>query len=349
MGLKLTYKAKNILTHVLPLALLLASLSGCNSNRLKDVDLSKVEMSPVKLLRLDEDVFATKPDSFQSVSKRMTEKYGSFYTSFIFNIVNHGEERDSVYKALKLFVTDPDMNAVHKMVEQTYQSIEIAKIEEDLTQSFKYFKYHFPKTELPNQFVSFISGFNYNVTTMDSCLGISLDMYMGASNKYYQMLQWPRYKVRSMSKEYILSDAMRGWIIHCFDKNETQNNLLNHMIFYGKIYYALDAVLPDAEDSIKIGYTTAQMEYCKQYKKNLWAHFLEKDRLFKNDLKELAPYVSEGPFTSAISKQCPPRIAMYMGWQIVRAYMDRNSDVTLQQLVDEKDSQKILTKSKYKP
>jgi hypothetical protein len=29
--------------------------------------------------------------------------------------------------------------------------------------------------------------------------------------------------------------------------------------------------------------------------------------------------------------------------------MNKNTDVTLQQLMDEKDSQKILTKSKYKP
>ena len=235
------------------------------------------------------------------------------------------------------------------MVAQTFPPDEMQKLEDGLTRSFRYFKYHFPKAEMPKQFVSFISGFNYNVTTTDSCLGISLDLYMGADNKYYQMLQWPRYKVRTMSKEYIVSDALRGWIIHCFDKNEAQSNLLSHMIFYGKIYYALDAVLPEAEDSVKIGYTAKQMEYCMQYKKNLWAHFSEKDRLFKNDLKELAPYVSEGPFTSAIGKQCPPRIAMYMGWQIVRAYMDKNTGVTLQQLMDEKDTQKILSRSKFKP
>jgi uncharacterized protein YjaZ len=107
--------------------------------------------------------------------------------------------------------------------------------------------------------------------------------------------------------------------------------------------------MPYAEDSVKIEYTTKQMEYYHQFKKNLWAHFAEKDRLYKNDLKELAPYVAEGPFTTAISKECPPRIAAYVGWQIVRAYMEKNPEVTLQQLMDEKDAQKILTKSKFKP
>lgn len=340
---------KKVLHRVLTPVLAVFILVSCSSDRLKDVDLSRVDMQPVKILRLDQDVFKTAPDSFRAGSKRMYDKYGNFYNSFIFNVINLGGERDSVFKSLKNFVTNSDMKELHKMVDKTYPEEEIKKLEDELTRAFSYFKYHFPNTEMPLQYVSFISGWNYNITTMDSTLGISLDMYLGANNKYYQMLQWPRYKVRTMGPEYLMSDAMRGWIIHCFDKNETQTNLLNHMIFYGKIYYALDAVLPFTEDSVKIGYTSVQMEYCRQYKKNLWAHFLEKDRLFKNDLKELAPYVSEAPFTSAISKQCPPRIGMYMGWQVVRAYMDKNKDVTLQQLMDEKDAQKILTKSKYKP
>ncbi len=324
-------------------------VTGCGSDRLKDADISGVMIDPVKIKRLENDIYATPPDSFASASKKLQEKYGNFFNGFIFNIVNHGEERDSVYKALKLFVTDRDMKEVYSMVKAAYPDAEITKIEDALTKSFSYFKFHFPTAEMPKQYVSFISGFNYPVTTTDTTLGMSLDMYLGAQNKYYEMLQWPKYKVRFLSKEYLVSDAMRWWIIHCFDKSEPVNNLLNHMIFHGKMYYALDAVLPFTEDSVKIQYTSRQMDYYNQYKKNLWAHFAEKDRLYKNDLKELAPYVSEGPFTTAISKECPPRIATFIGWQIVRAYMQKNPDVTLQQLMEEKDAQKILTKSKFKP
>lgn len=324
-------------------------LGGCKSDRLRDIDLSSVRPVTVAVKRLDKDVFQTPPDSFAAVSQKMRARYGNFYNSFIYNIVNHGEERDSVYKALKLFVTDPDMNEVYRMVQQVYPDAEVARIGEELGAAFTRFRYHFPSTELPKQYVSFISGFNYPVTTTDTTLGLSLDMYLGPGNKYYKMLQWPLYRVRFLSREHLVSDAMRWWIIHCFDKSEPVNNLLNHMIFHGKIYYALDAVLPDVADSVKIQYTGRHMAYIDQYKKNLWAHFSEKDRLYKNDLKELAPYVSEGPFTSAISKECPPRIATWVGWQIVRAYMDRHPEVTLQQLMDEPDAQKILSKSRYKP
>jgi hypothetical protein len=40
---------------------------------------------------------------------------------------------------------------------------------------------------------------------------------------------------------------------------------------------------------------------------------------------------------------------VWVGWQIVRKYMQENKDVTLQQLMAQKDAQYILNGSKYKP
>lgn len=71
--------------------------------------------------------------------------------------------------------------------------------------------------------------------------------------------------------------------------------------------------------------------------------------MYENDLKILRELTSDGPFTGAISKDCPPRIAMWVGWQIVKSYMKNNKVVTLSDLMNETDAQKILSKSKYRP
>jgi hypothetical protein len=147
----------------------------------------------------------------------------------------------------------------------------------------------------------------------------------------------------------MLTDIVRGWLITEFDNSEPVNNLLYHMIFYGKILYTCDALLPQTHDSLKIGYTTQQMKYCKDYEKNLWGFFAEKNRLYDNNLKTINEFTSEGPFTGAISKECPPQIAIWLGWQIVRSYMKNNEKVTVEDLMKEKDAQKILSKSKYRP
>ncbi len=61
--------------------------------------------------------------------------------------------------------------------------------------------------------------------------------------------------------------------------------------------------------------------------------------------------LAEAPFTPGIGENSDsaPKLAVWTGWQIVRMYMEKNPDVTLQQLLQEKDPQKILTESKYKP
>jgi uncharacterized protein YjaZ len=40
---------------------------------------------------------------------------------------------------------------------------------------------------------------------------------------------------------------------------------------------------------------------------------------------------------------------MWVGWQIVKSYMKSNKEVTLSDLMNEIDAQKILSKSKYRP
>lgn len=328
--------------------ILIFLLNSCGPDR-KKVDISDITLKPIKINRLDQDLFALDPNNIDSSTYPMHDKYGNYYYSFIYNVINQGDVRDSVLKAVGAFISDKDMRLVYKDVQNKYKNSDIEELAAELTTAFRYFKYHFPQAEMPKYYTSYISGFNFNITTVDSTLGVGLDMYLGTNCPYYEMLQWPKYKTRVMNREYIVPDCMRGWIIHTFDKNEPINNLLNHMVFYGKMYYCLDAVLPDTPDSLKIGYTARQIDYCEGNEKNLWGYFTTSDRLYKNDLKEVAEYTSEGPFTAAISKECPPRIAMWVGWQIVRAYMNRNPDITVAQLMSETDAQKILTKSKYKP
>ena len=56
-----------------------------------------------------------------------------------------------------------------------------------------------------------------------------------------------------------------------------------------------------------------------------------------------------GSHAAEIGQQAPGRIGAWVGWQIVRAYMQENPAVTLAQLLAEEDAQKILNGSKYKP
>jgi hypothetical protein len=331
------------------MALLVNFLTGCEHNRL-DIDTSKVAMEPIEFKRLDKDVFSLTPENSAQKMMEFQKKYSSFYTRYVSSIVNNGGKVDSLYsQTLLRFINNIDINTAYADLIKIYSDNDIELLGDEMTEVVKRFKVFFPKRKTPKQFVTFVSGFQYNVVYVDSTIGIGLDMYLGKQNVFYSMMQLPNFRTRTMNKEHVLSDAVRGWIITEFDNADPVNNLLNHMIFYGKIFCTCDALLPNVQDSVKMGYTTAQINYCNKNEKNLWGFFAKDNKLYDNDLKLVSEFTSDGPFTRAISKDCPPRIAMWLGKQIVKSYMEHNDNVTLEDLMNEKDVQKILQKSKYKP
>ena len=63
--------------------LLLIFFTSCNHDRLKNADVSDVKIGPIKILRLDQDVFLTKPDSFETAAKKIATHTIKFFLKTI--------------------------------------------------------------------------------------------------------------------------------------------------------------------------------------------------------------------------------------------------------------------------
>jgi hypothetical protein len=134
-------------------------------------------------------------------------------------------------------------------------------------------------------------------------------------------------------------------MLYGYEQGET---FLDRMILNGKILYFLDAMLPFEEDEIKISYTNEQLDWCHSHEANLWQFFIENELLYETEITLINKFFNDGPFTRGFEGS-PARLGSWMGWQIVRAYMNQNPEISLQQLLDETNSQKILSGSDYKP
>lgn len=324
-------------------------LWSCGSDKLR-VDVSDIQTTPLELKRLENDLFSLTATDFDARNAQLQQKYGAFYDHYIMGFLNRKGSRDSLYKTKVLpFLQDKDVSGAYQLTKNLYADAKMQSLLEEVNNMVKRFKYHFPDKNLPKRLITCTTGWNYAFAYMDSNLVVSLDMYLGDTSIYYQMLRYPQYQTRKMNGDYILPDIARGWLLTEFDNNESENTLLHHTIFYGKLFYAVNALLPEEQDSVIIGYSAPQMKYCYTYEKKLWGYFAEKNRLFENNLTTVRELTSEGPFTGAISRECPPRIAMWIGWRIVKSYMENNPKVTLQQLMQEQNPQVILNKSKYRP
>jgi len=325
------------------------SISSCTQSRL-DVDIETVNIPEVKFQHLENDLFTLKAANVKEKTSELRAKYGLFYERYLTSFINAKGSSDSLYEPNVLqFVNDKDMLETQAYIKKTFSEDDFKKLEEEVIGGIKRFHYFFPKRKLPIYLTTCMSGFNYAIAYSDSTLAVGLDMYLGEDAPFYKMLNLPQYRTRIMNKNYIPTDLIRGWLLNEFDNDVPTNTLVNHTIFYGKIYFAVSTLMPDANDSTILGYSAVQMDYCKKYEKNLWGYMAEKNRLFENNMRTVQELTGEGPFTSAISKECPPGIAKWVGYQIVKSYMEKNESVTLEQLMNEKDAQKILNKSKYRP
>ena len=322
-------------------------ISCTDESPLKKVDVSAVEVPDIAIKRLDQDIFNMDTLNITGATKKLEEKYGPFYSVFVTGILNNGEIRDSGYVVrIKEFIRERDMRKAYSDCQQLYPSLK--KLEHEFTEAFQHFKYYFPKRSLPSV-VTVMSGFNYAVYPVDSTLSISLEMYLGSKSDFYLMLGFPHYRTIFMTPENILPDAIQGWLIKEFPSMMNKEDFLSQIIYMGKILYATDALLPDVEDSLKIRYTKAQIDYCNENEFNVWSYFIAKKTLYTSNQAEIIKFTGEAPFTSALSKQSAPRIGYWIGWRIVKQYMKTNPKVTLEQLMNETDAQQLLVKSKYKP
>ena len=81
----------------------------------------------------------------------------------------------------------------------------------------------------------------------------------------------------------------------------------------------------------------------------MWSFFIENKLLFSTDQAAYSKYINDGPTTNGFPKESPAKIGAWIGWRIVNTYMEKSKNINLTDLLRERDAQKILEVSGYKP
>ena len=219
---------------------------------------------------------------------------------------------------------------------------------EDLESLFKHVKYYFPEMD-PPKVVTITSDVRYDqrVVLTDTLLLLGLDNYLGPDHHFYGGIQ--KYLAAGLDKKYLTADvasAIAKKVLH-YPKNRS---FLARMIYYGKELYLKDRLLPHASEGQKIGYSEEEVKWAQNNEEQIWRYFVERELLYSTDAKLDRRFLDPAPFSKfqlELDSESPGRLGRYMGWQIVRAFMDKN-DVDLHQMLA-LPADKIFKKSNYKP
>ncbi|MCE4565573.1 hypothetical protein INQ51_14735 [Maribellus sp. CM-23] len=328
------------------LVLLTLVFTACQRNPLK-VDTSNVD-SEVEVVRFGEALQNLEGKDTLTTIAELSNQYPEFFNLFTYRIIRVGGMGDEYFEDyMKTFLADTMINEVKSVVDDEFK--DFAKLEKQLKKAFKYYAFHFPEKELPTIY-TYISGFNQSVVTAENIVGISLDKYLGRECRFYKELNTtPRYKAMNMYRERILPDVAYAWAITEFEDENSATNLLGQMVQKGKMMYMVDAMLPNVKDTVKIGYTDAQLKWCKMNEASMWTYLIENKMLYSSKRMDIVRYINDAPNTSGFPMESPGRTGVWLGWQIVRLYMKKHPEITLQELMKNKDYQQILNDSGYTP
>lgn len=332
---------------LLGMLLIFSCQDSCKKNRfdVKKSDLK--EDFTLKFSRLDRDLFS---DSLKTVDEKLKfikKRYPGFYPIYFQYIINLGDpDRDGFNVPLAGFLADTYIQKLYADASGVFGDLKPEK--EKLQRAFELYHHFLPANTVP-ELVFCISGLNYAVAATDSVLAIGLDMYLGKDYEAYQALNFPGYITERKVKEYMPAEAVKGWLLTEFEKDVSKTKLIDEMVYYGKINFLLQALMPDEKVHILMGFTDKDYKFLTENESNIWGYFVENKLLYTDKKKEIVKYIEEAPFSVGMPKECPGRTGIYIGTQIVESYMEMNPNISLENLMQNNDLQAIFTQSKYKP
>ncbi len=302
---------------------------------------------PVEIDRFEMELFATDPDTLEEAISHFRQEYTDFLDVYSYHILGIGTPDDKDFPfLLRRFMEDAINREVYDEVMERFS--DLGWLEQEFGRAFGIFREHFPEKEIP-RVISYISRFSYPYFSVEGFIGTGLDMYLGPGHEFYDRLGLPQYQRTSMIPERIAPDAILNWMNGFFIMNDSAENVLSHLIHEGKMIYLLGTLFPEAPDSLLLGFTESQMDWCRSNEKQMWVYLIENEYLFSGELMDIRKLTGPAPFTSFFAAESPGRAAVWTGLQIVRDFMKRNQDVSLKALIDMNDYQRILRDSRYDP
>lgn len=302
---------------------------GCSKKNNRLVDVSNINVD-VKIKRFEQIFYNANATKLPAIKK----EFSSLFPHAV---------KDSVWISKMKDTTELELFNASQKVFLDFESE--TKQLEDL---FKHVKYYYPKFSEP-EVITLISNIpvEQKVALDNDKLYISLDVFLGIDNIFYG--DYPKYIKQNLIKEQLIVETARALALKT-QFNSLDRTFISKIIQRGKLYYTIASFLPHVKEEEILGFTKNKFEWSMLNKELIWRYFVDKKLFYETDTKLDRRFIEEAPFSKFyldIDTKSPGRIGEWLGYQIVKSYVENNS-VDLKTLLKEKNNI-IFKKSGYNP
>lgn len=328
------------------LSILLIGACTCGKNKhIPDVRNIKVDL---KIERFDKLWFSIpENESVEVYLDKLKSQHPHFTTAFEQFILERGKplpDTTTFDKLTRQVYLDKHARKLYDTCQQVFGDFK--GIEKELTEAFRFYKYYFPKREVPVIY-PYISYYSYATPVVEGGIGIGLDFFLGENHKDYYANPNLRnaYIVRTLNKLHLPAKVMYA-LADDIVGSPTGPRMIDFMVNEGKKLYLLDCFLPHTPDSIKLGWTQRQVDFNESGEKSLYNLLVRENLIYSTKNADFRKFVSPGPFMEGMASENPGNSGSWLGWQMVKQYMDRDDKKDVEAML-RADAQRIL--QRYRP
>jgi len=345
---------KSYLSQTLVCAAFLLFTISCKPGK-KVPDVSNIKVT-VEVQRFEQELFTADTNQLDVTMTQLSQKYPSFFGDFMGNIMGL-PPTDSALIAIRGFIDS--YRPVYQETKKLFA--DFTPYQKEIEKAYQFTNYYFPTYKLPAKVITFIGPMDALFTGSISSYGdamthagpsVGLQLHLGKTYPAYQTGMETGiafgYQVGRFTPSTIPVNVMKNVVDDMFPYGADGRPLIEQMIEKGKRLYILDQLMPFTADTLKIGYTQAQLDLCNKHEAEIWNFFVKNDLVYSIEPSINKEYIADGPKTQILGEGVPGYLGLYVGWQIVKKYMEKNDKITLDQLM-QKNAKALFNEAGYKP
>ncbi len=324
---------------------------GCMGSKEQIPDVSSIDID-TRIIRFDSLLYTIESNTDIKVLQSNFPKLFDLYFYRILALPRPAITDSLLYTINKMLDAETFKELKHKIPAQ-YGNF--SDFSEQWNQAMRYYKYYFQPATVPDLYTTvteFAYGsFIFPISDSKDGVGLSLDLFLGDSVNYAAMVKldpsFSSYNSRTFNQDHLIKKAVDALLDDMLPQSRNPQ-FLDALIREGKKYYFSDNILPFLSDTVIWEYTPDQLQWVQDNERNIYSFLVSNDLIYSTQRSKFMRLLSAAPNSPDMPPDAPGRAAIFIGYKIIDAFMQRYPDTSFDELV-KKDASELFQEAKYKP